>query len=62
VDASERIYVPNSGGTSGNTYAANNYYNSISVYGAGANGNAKPTGIIKGVKTKLDSPKGIAIR
>src|SRR6266850_537929 len=42
-------------------YVANAYINSITVYAAGASGNATPTATIAGGNTGLSSPFGIAL-
>jgi hypothetical protein len=48
---------------SGNVYAANlDDENSITIYSSNANGDAAPIGIIRGSKTPLAGPLGIAIR
>lgn len=52
-DAGRRLYVSNANGTSPN--------HRITVYGAGASGNASPIAIIMGANTGLDQPVGIAV-
>ncbi|MGB8909894.1 MAG: NHL repeat-containing protein [Candidatus Cybelea sp.] len=51
---------------SGNIYVANGYLSSkrgtITIYAAGARGNATPINIISGSNTGLHGPRGIAIR
>lgn len=36
-------------------------YNAVTVYAAGATGNVAPTAVISGLKTRLNSPSGIAV-
>lgn len=47
--------------SSGNVYAANQYANSITVYGPTANGNVAPDRTIAGADTGISSPRGVAI-
>jgi sugar lactone lactonase YvrE len=47
--------------TAGNIYVSNFNANSITVYVAGASGNATPRATIAGSNTGLDSPTGIAV-
>jgi hypothetical protein len=54
IDSADNIYVAD------NTYETDEN-TSVLVFSAGANGNAKPLRIIKGSKTKLDFPVGIAL-
>ena len=54
LDSSGRIYVANLiGGASS--------FGSVTVYAAGANGNATPTAVIAGSNTGLSAPQGIAV-
>jgi sugar lactone lactonase YvrE len=54
LDAGGRIYVANYGTGTGNNA-------SVTVYDAGARGNATPIAAIKGANTLLDQPIGIAL-
>lgn len=45
-----------------NIYTANETYNWITVYTAGSTGNVPPMNTIKGKKTGLNIPLGIAVR
>jgi hypothetical protein len=47
---------------SGNIHVANYGLESVTVYRAGAKGNARPIGVLRGRKTNLYQPVGIAIR
>lgn len=46
---------------SGNLYAANDYANSITVYGPSANGNVAPNRTITGPDTGISGPTGVGI-
>lgn len=47
--------------SSGNVYAANEYANSITVYGPSANGDVVPDRTISGPDTGISSPRGVAL-
>jgi len=55
VDGSDNIYVASENG-------ATPYGSTVTVYAAGATGNVKPINTIKGTRTRLAEPQGIAIR
>jgi 6-phosphogluconolactonase (cycloisomerase 2 family) len=55
LDAGGNIHVANNAST-------NFRYGYVNVYAAGANGHVKPTSKLKGKKTKLSFPTGVAIR
>jgi len=54
LDSSNKIYVTNDGSIAGDL-------DSVTVYAAGANGNAAPIAVISGANTQLNLPQGIAI-
>src|SRR5262249_12398685 len=47
--------------STGRTYVANAWLNTISIFAPGATGDALPIATIRGGKTGLDSPEGIAL-
>ncbi len=47
--------------SSGNLYATNDTYNSVTVYASSATGDAPPIATIEGGGTRLSNPKGIAL-
>lgn len=55
VDANLNIYVPTI------CYRVHVHHESVLVFGAGANGNVEPIRKIRGPKTRLASPRGIAL-